>query len=333
MEKYIARLPGWAKGPAKILAEAAEGYGHHRDSRMAAAIAYRTVFALAPLLIIAVAVLGTFLGSRAEAMQEIIDAIEGVAGPEVAEAIGSILASALQSTGSAYLIGAILLLWTASSLFLEIQRDLNDIFEVPHEEMSGIMTMARTRGIGFLWVLGLGFLLVATWSINAAWGIIAGLLPGELDAVSDIVSLVTPLVSVILLPLVFALIFKTMTVANVPWRAVWVGGLFTAVVFLTAAYGVGVYFSIAGPTTALGFAGSFVVILFLAYFLAMVFLFGVEVTKAYADVLAERAAEPVVAPLYTDPQVVVAQPPTGIPRAAFLAFIAGLIAGWRGSRR
>ena len=69
MEKYITRLPSWARGPAEILAGAAEGYGSHRASRMAAAISYRTVFALAPLLIIAVAVLGSFLGSQAEAQQ------------------------------------------------------------------------------------------------------------------------------------------------------------------------------------------------------------------------------------------------------------------------
>jgi membrane protein len=284
-------------------------------------------------LIIAVAVLGTFLGSRTEAQQEIYDAIADIAGTQVADVIDSILTTALNSSSTAYLIGAVLLIWTASSLFLELQRDLNDIFEVPHEEVSGIVAMARHRGIGFMWVVGLGFLLVATWSLNAAWSLIADLLPDSLDTVNDIVSLVTPLVSVVLLPLVFALIFKTMTVANVRWRAVWAGGLFTAVVFLGAAYGVGIYFSIAGPTTALGFAGSFVVILFLAYFLAMVFLFGAEVTKAYADVLAAREAPQAVQPLYTDPQVVVAQPPTGIPKAAFLAFIAGLIAGWRGSRR
>jgi membrane protein len=333
MEKYIARLPSWARGPAEILADASEGYGRHRDSRMAAAIAYRTVFALAPLLIIAVAVLGSFLGSRLEAQQQIYNAIADLVGTEVADVVDGILTSALNTSGTAYLIGGVLLLWTASSLFLELQRDLNDIFEVPHEEVSGIIAMARTRGIGFLWVLGLGFLLVATWSLNAAWGFIADLLPDNLDTVNDVVSLITPLISVILLPLVFGLIFKTMTVENVPWRAVWVGGLFTAVVFLIAAYGVGIYFSIAGPTTALGFAGSFVVILFLAYFLAMVFLFGAEVTKVYADLLAERTAPPVVRPLYPDPQVVVAQPPSGLPRAAFLAFLAGLIAGWRGGRR
>jgi membrane protein len=104
-------------------------------------------------------------------------------------------------------------------------------------------------------------------------------------------------------------------------------------VFLVAAYGIGLYFEIAGPTTALGFTTSFVVVLFLAYFLSMVFLFGAEVTRAYADRLAGRVAQPVTRPLHSDPQVVVAQPATGIPRAAFLAFLAGLIAGWRGSRR
>lgn len=316
-----------------MLAAAAEGYGVHRASRMAAAIAYRTVFALAPLLMISVAVLGSFLGSRVEAQQEIVAGIESVVGPEVAQVVDDILTSALGSTGTAYLIGGILLIWTASSLFLEMQRDLNDIFEVPLEEVAGIVAMVRRRGIGFLWVLGLGFLLVATWLVNAIWGFLSSLLPGSFEAVDDLLTVLTPLASVILLPLVFALIFKTMTVAAIPWRPAWVGGAFTAVVFLLAAYGVGIYFKVAGPTTALGFAGSFVIILFLAYFLAMVFLYGAEVTKAYSDRLAAREAPPVRRPLYTDPQVVVAEPPAGIPQAAFLAFVAGLIAGWRRSRR
>jgi membrane protein len=333
MEKYIARLPLWAQGPAGILAEAAEEYGNDRSSRMAAAIAYRTVFALAPLLMIAVAVLGSFLGSRTEAQEEIFETVARVAGADVANIVDGILTSAMNSTGTAYLIGGVLLLWTASSLFLEMQRDLNDIFDVPQDEVSGLVAMVRRRGIGVLWVLGLGFLLVATWSINAIWRFLVGLLPDVLEAVTDVVTVITPLVSLILLPLVFALIFRTMTVRKIPWRAIWVGGSFTAVVFLVAAYGVGIYFQIAGPTTALGFAGSFVVVLFLAYFLSMVFLYGAEVTKAYADRLSMRAGAPAPQPLYTDPQVVVAQPPSGIPRAAFLAFLAGIIAGWRGSRR
>ncbi len=332
MEKYIERLPSWAQRPAELLADAAQKYGRDRASRMAAAIAYRTVFALAPLLMIAVAVLGSFLGSRAEAQQEIVEGIESVVGPEVARIVNDILTSALGSTGTAYLIGGILLLWTASSLFLEMQRDLNDIFDVPQKEVTGVVAMVRLRGIGFLWVLGLGFLLVITWLINAIVGFLTNLLPGTFAAVDDLITVLTPLASVILLPLVFALIFKTMTVAAIPWRPAWVGGAFTAVVFLIAAYGVGIYFEIAGPTTALGFAGSFVVVLFLAYFLAMVFLYGAEVTKAYIDRMEAAEVQP-ARPIYTDPQVVVAEPPAGIPQAAFLAFVAGLIAGWRRSRR
>lgn len=333
MEKVIAHLPAWARDPAGILADAAEGYGADRASRMAAAIAYRTVFALAPMLMIAVAVLGTFLGSQTEAQQEIIQRIESVAGAEIALIVDGILTSALSSTGTAYLIGGVLLLWTASSLFLEMQRDLNDIFDVPQAEVAGVVAMIRLRGIGFLWVLGLGFLLVATWLINAIWGFVSSLLPASFEAVDELVTVLTPLASLVLLPLVFALIFQTMTAEKIPWRAAWVGGAFTAAVFLLAAYGVGIYFQVAGVTTAIGFAGSFVVILFLAYFLAMVFLYGAEVTDVYADRLEAKTAVPVRKPLYADPQVVVAEPRAGIPQAAFLAFLAGLIAGWRRSRR
>jgi len=330
IEQVIGKLPGWARSPAEILAAAAQEYGLDRANRMAAAIAYRTVFALAPLLIIAVAVLGAFTGSRLEAQQDILDAIASVGGEEIASIVGGILESAYASANTAYIVGGILLLWTASSLFLEMQRDLNDIFDVPSEEVTGIVAMVRTRGIGFLWVFGLGLLLIATWSLNAIWRFLGNLLPDSLDAVNQVVTFLTPLASLLLLPLVFGLFFQTMTAESVPWRAVWVGGFFTSVVFLAAAYGVGLYFEIVGTTSALGFAGSFVVILFLAYFLSSVFLFGAEVTKAYADRLEARRAIPETRPLYSDdPQVLVSEPPTGLPQAAFVAFLAGLVVGWR----
>ena len=87
---------------------------------------------------------------------------------------------------------------------------------------------------------------------------------------------------------------------------------------------------VVGTTSALGFAGSFVVILFLAYFLSSVFLFGAEVTKVYADRLQARKAIPEPRQLYSDdPQVLVAEPPSGLPQAAFVAFLAGLFVGWR----
>jgi membrane protein len=330
IDQIIARLPGWASTPAQILAGAAREFGADRASRMSAAIAYRTVFALAPLLMILVAVLGAFLGSRAEAQLEIRDAIERVAGREVAETIGTVITSATATADTAAIIGGVLLLWTASGLFLEMQRNLNDIFDVPSEEVSGIVATIRTRGIAFLWALGLGLVLIATWGLNAVWRFVGTLLPDSLATAHETIGILAPVASLILLSLVFALVFQTMTAITVRWRAVWVGGAFTSVVFIAAAYGAGQFFRNAGEPTALGFTSSLVAVIFLAYFLAAVFLFGAEVTKVYSDRLYERETAPVPGRLQThDPQVLVAQPPAGVPRAAFVAFLAGLLVGWR----
>ena len=114
----------------EILIDAGQQFGVDRASRMGAAIAYRTVFALAPLLIIAVAVLGVIVGSD-EAFDEINDGVEQVFGTEFADIVDVFLGSVQTSIGSVVILGVILLFWTSSSLFLELQHDLNDIFEVP----------------------------------------------------------------------------------------------------------------------------------------------------------------------------------------------------------
>jgi len=128
---------------------------------MAAAIAYRTVFALAPMLIIAVSVAGLFLGSSQEAQIELLEGIESIAGPDVAEAMATFLAGAVSSANTAAILGFVLLLWSASSLFIELQHDLNDIFDVPYERIAGLIGLVRKRGIGFLWVVSLGVIMIA----------------------------------------------------------------------------------------------------------------------------------------------------------------------------
>jgi membrane protein len=332
IDRLIQKLPRWARTPAVIGAEAAREYGTDRAGRMAAAIAYRTVFAFAPLLIIAVAVLGAFLGSRLAARREILDAVESFAGADVADIIASTLTSALGSVDTAAIVGGLLLLWTASSLFLEMQNDLNDIFDVPFEQVRGILALVRSRGIGFLWAFGLGLTLIALWLLNTVWRFLGDLLPASMATAHELVGYLTPLLSLLILPFIFGLVFQTMTAVTVRWRAVWVGGLFTSVLFVAASYGVGLYFqNFTGPT-ALGFAGSFVVIIFLAYFLSSVFLFGAEVTKVYERMLDGRETGAIAAGGSDDPQVVVAEPRDSVPRAAIIAFFAGLLVGWKRGR-
>ncbi len=332
----VAKIRSGAHFAFDILLASAHEYGVDRVSRMSAAVAYRGMFAIAPMLIIAVGVLGAVVGSSEEAQQEIFESIERFAGAEVADALTTFVSSAVTVGNTAAIVGIILLLWTASSLFYEIQNDLNDIFHVPYEYTSGVMGFVKKRGVGFLWAVGLGITLIAVWFLNLLWRFFGGVFPDDLAWVHRLIALLTPLVSVIVLPVLFALIFQSMTAIKVRWRAVWLGAVFTAVVFLTAAYGTGLYFAWDDGASALSLAGAFFVLLLLAYVLASVFLFGAVVTKVYDDFL---DAGDIKSPSLRDketgptPNVLIAEPPEALPMATVLAFLGGLFVGWRRNRR
>ena len=332
----VTKIRSGAHFAFDILLASAHEYGVDRVSRMSAAVAYRGMFAIAPMLIIAVGVLGAVVGGSEEAQQEIFESIERFAGAEVADALTTFVSSAVTVGNTAAIVGIILLLWTASSLFYEIQNDLNDIFHVPYEYTSGVMGFVKKRGVGFLWAVGLGLTLIAVWFLNLLWRFFAGVFPDDLVWVHRLIALLTPLVSVIVLPVLFALIFQSMTAIKVRWRAAWLGAVFTAVVFLVAAYATGLYFAWEDGASALSLAGAFFVLLLLAYVLASVFLFGAVVTKVYDDFL---DAGDIKSPSLRDketgptPNVLIAEPPEALPMATVLAFLGGLFVGWRRNRR
>ena len=257
---------------------AAKQHGADRVNRMSAAVAYRGLFAMAPLLILAVYVVGLVVGSEA-ARAEILEAINRVAGPTVVDAVDTILATMADPGAAAGVVGLVLLLWTSSGLFLELQNDLNDIFDVPYEQTSGILGTVRKRGLGFLWALALGLILILVLLLNNIWEFLGSLLPDTFEPVHRVVSFLTPLVSVVVLPFVIALFVQTLSQVKIRWRAIWWGSLFTTVAFLLTSYGVSLYFRFSS-TSAAQIAGAVFVILLAAYTFATVFLFGAEVTKA-----------------------------------------------------
>lgn len=315
----------------EVLFEAGQAFGVHRANRMAAAIAYRAMFAAAPLLIIATAIVGPLIGEDT-IRQEILESVTTAFGPEVAASVEVLLEGVLTVSSTTAVIGVALLFWTASSLFLEMQHDLNDIFDVPYEFVSGVFSLAKKRGIGFLWAFALGLGLMGIWLLNLVWRFLDGLFPDQLTALHRVLAFLTPLLSFVLLPVVFALIFQTMTVVKVRWRAVWWGGFITSLMFLVSAYGIGIYFEYFDHTSAASVAASFVVVLFLAYLLSSVFLFGAEVTKAY-DVYLVRGE--IGGSLFLEPppptEVVVSEPPdvAAVPKVAVFAFLSGLFVAWR----
>ena len=314
-------------------------YNMGRVSRMSAAVAYRTLFALAPVFIISVGVLGFIVGSDLDAQQEIYDAIATVAGVDVAKAFETFVGTALAGSGSATAVGVVLLFWTTSSLFYEVQNDLNDIFHVPYEETAGAVEYFKKRGWGFLWVLGIGVLVLMLWLANIFWQYLEGFFEQRnLDAVHTAVSALTPLVTMLFLPILFALLYQSLTDVRIRSRALVYGSVLVGLGFLITAWGAGIYFSFSSDTSAAQVTASLFVLILLAYILSGVFLFGAVVIKVYHDYLAtgevisptERREEMIAKLAVGD--VVVADPPTPVPVAAVSGFLAGLLVGWRRNR-
>lgn len=272
-----------AKGAYGVLADSVRSYGRDRTGRIAAALAYRTMFAIAPLLIVATGVFGLIVGDPERARRLVLDVLGRLVGPEVAEAVQALVVSAVATSDTTALIGFVLFAWASSSLFMDLQVGLNDIFGVSQERTAGWRAFLRRRLVAIAWSVSIGILLVTAWLANAAGGWIAGLLPDALGVAKTLILVGGRLVAFAVFPLVFALMYRTMTRARLHRRAVWVGGVVTSLAFVLTALGAGIYFSWDRQTSAGQVAGSVVVLLLASYFLASALLFGAQVTKAYHD--------------------------------------------------
>lgn len=323
----------------QLLRASGQTYGTERVSRMSAAVAYRAIFAMTPLFIITVGVLALFVGGNQAAQDFIFDFIDQIGGVEIADAFRELLQTAFFDTRSGLVIGAGLLLWTTSSLFYEVQNDLNDIFQVPYEETAGPGEFVRKRGLGFLWGIGIGVLVLAVWLLNVLWDVFEELFDRTgLGFLHGLISALAPLVSVIVLPLLFALLYQTLTAVKIGRRALLYGSVFTSIGFVAAAWGTGVYFSFDQDTSATSIAGSLFVVILVAYVLAGVFLFGAVVIKVGDDYLTKgdvmaTAQRELAERRAAGAEAVAAQPETPVPLAAIGAFLVGLlIGGWRNRR-
>jgi membrane protein len=311
---------------------AAKEYGRDLGSRMAAAISYRTVFALTPILVVAVSVAASVLGGNAEALTTIHETVTDLAGADVAEMIDDLLKSALDAANTAAVVGFIVLLWSSSTLFLELQRALNEIFDIPIPDEKRLFVIAVQRSVGVLWTIGVGVMLVAVFALNAGVQIAGDAISSELNTNAPLVSIVGGIFSIGLMALIFALIYQTLTISKIPWAAAWVGAGFTAAGFTIAGLGTGFYFSRFGEPTALGISSSIVVLIFLAYLLSSVFLFGAEVSRSYWISVYDRDDGYLLVNLEDETGPVVRQSGVGVSLTALATFLIGLLVGRKRGR-
>jgi membrane protein len=250
---------------------------------LGAALAYYTVFSLAPVLVIAIAVAGAVFGQEA-AQGEIVSQIRGLVGEEGATAIQSLIESAGRQSagGRATFIGLLVLLFGSTSAFSQLQSALNKIWEVPPQARTGIWEVIRARFLSFAAVLGTGFLLSVSLVLSAAVAAFGRYGWGWVPAIGPMLELADFIGSMLVHTLLFAMIFKLLPDASIRWREVWLGAGVTAGFFFVGKLAIGLYLGTSEVGAAYGAAGWVILILAWVYYSAQIVLFGAEFTRAYA---------------------------------------------------
>lgn len=266
-----------------LLQETFQEWQDDKSSRLAAALAYYTVFSLAPLLIIAIAIAGAIFGEEA-AKGELVGQIQGLVGDSGAEVIqGAINNANKPDTGNiASIISIIVLLFGASGVFAQLQDALNTVWEVEVDPRLGIWGFIRKRILSFGAVLGIGFLLLVSLIVSATLSGLSNYMSDLIPGIDLLWRLLNLVISFIVITFLFALMYKYLPDVKIKWSDVWIGAAITSVLFAIGKYALGLYLGRASFGSTYGAAGSLVVLLAWIYYAAQILFFGAEFTQVYA---------------------------------------------------
>jgi membrane protein len=276
-----------------VTKQAAVAWWNDNVSRLGASISYYTLFSLAPMLVIAIAIAGFVFGAEA-ARGEIVGQIKGLVGQDGARAVQAMLqgASKHRSTGIvATIIGIVTLIVGATGIFLELQTALNGIWRVKPKASVGIWGMLRQRLISFGLVVGVGFLLMVSLLVSAALSALGKFLGSYMPGYAVLGQALNVVVSLAVITLLFAMIYKVLPDVELTWRDVWVGGLVTAGLFSIGKLVIGLYLGTSSTASTYGAAASVIVLLLWVYYSSQIVLLGAEFTRFYVD-RCGRAPEP-----------------------------------------
>jgi membrane protein len=267
-----------------LLKDTVSGFLDDEALSRAAAIAYFTIFSIAPLLLIVITIAGFVFGQDA-ARAAVMGQFTGLMG----KGSGDALQSMLQSAGSqsnkagtiATIVGLVTLLLTASGAFGEIQSALNKIWKA--EPKSGVTRLVKARMLSMGLVLTLGFLMLVSLVLSAGLTAFGHWVEGIFPSGKLLMSVMNFVISLVLLSAVFAAIYKFLPDTAIDWRDVAIGAVATALMFTIGKSLIGLYIGGAKVAESYGAAGSLIVILVWIYYSTLIFLFGAEFTRAFAE--------------------------------------------------
>ncbi len=281
----------------RLLKQASRSWLDDYVPSMGAALAFYTLFSLAPLLLIVVSVAGLVFGEDA-ARGEIQIQLQALMGAHGASAVQDLLTSVDKPAQgmAATLLGVSLLLVGATTVFGELQDSLDRIWRVPAlSQTTGWLGLVRARLLSFGMILAIGFLLTVSLVLSAALAMIGRWWSPLFGGWYVVATTANALGGFVLNAAMFALIYKVMPRVHVQWRDVWTGALFTALLFSVGKSLIGAWIGSSGVVSGFGAAGSLVVVLLWVYYSAQVFLMGAEFTWVYANALGSRKSQRIVA--------------------------------------
>jgi membrane protein len=276
-------LVGHLQSLASFVKQAVIAWAASKTPRLGAALAYYTVFAIAPLFLLTMSVAGFWFGQDT-ARQDLFNQINGLVGEEGGRAIQSLVTAAGRpeaglwaTTGAITTLGA-----GAMAVFVELQDALNVIWGVQRPPGRRTRAFIKDRALSFAMVLGIGFLLLVSLVLNAA---LAGLGKYASGGVQDgaFWEVVNFLVSLAVITALFAMIYKILPDVSIAWRNVWMGAFVTALLFNLGKFLIGYYLGRSTLVSVYGAAGSFIVLLLWVYYSAQILFFGAVLTRLIAE--------------------------------------------------
>lgn len=268
----------------KSLKDSFSQFGNDKITKLSASLAYYTGLSLAPLLVLIIAICGVIFGQEAiqGTIQEQMSAIVGAdAAKQVQEMIKN--ASLTGKSTLATVVGAAALLFSATTIFGEIQDSINSIWGLKKKPSAGIMSTVMSRITSFGIIASLGFILLVSLLATSVLEGLGGRLQNMFPQVSLVMIYVLNLVvTLFVITLLFAVIFKVLPDAHMKWRAVLPGAIATAILFMIGKFGISLYIGKSDLASSYGAASSLAVIFVWIYYSAIILYFGAEFTKAYA---------------------------------------------------
>jgi len=266
-----------------LIKETLARFSEDKIMKKSAALAYYTVFSLAPLLLIIMWTVSFFYGEDA-IEGRVFNELTSIIGPSAAQQVQDIIQkiSVSEKSGIAIIIGIGTLILGSTTVFIEIQDSINSIWGVRAKPQKGLTKMIIDRVLSFSIVIGLGFLLIVSLIISTVIELLSSyLLTIFPDTIAIVFTFVNFGITFIVIAILFGVIFKFLPDAQIKWKHVRGGAIFTAILFIIGKYLIGLYMQFTAPESAYGAAGSIILILLWIYYTSAILYFGAEFTKVY----------------------------------------------------